>query len=125
MSAPERQVYVLDDAEAVARSAADHFVELAREAISARERFSVALAGGSSPKRTYELLAGDADRERVDWPKVHIFFGDERCVPPDHADSNYRMANEALISRVPVPSRNVHRINGLGDAVAHASLYED
>lgn len=125
MTAPERQVRVLDDAEGVARSAAERFVELARDAISARERFSIALAGGSTPKRTYELLAGDEHKERVDWSKVHIFFGDERCVPPDHAESNYRMANEVLISRVPVPSRNVHRINGQGDAIANASLYED
>jgi 6-phosphogluconolactonase len=60
----------------------------------------------------------------VDWPNVHVFFGDERAVPLDHADSNFRMANEALLSRVPVPARNVHRIEGLGDAAANASAYE-
>lgn len=119
------RVQVFDDAEAVARGAAGRFVELGRAAIDARGCFSVGLAGGSTPKRTYELLASEAYREQLNWSKVHIFFGDERCVPPDHSESNYRMANEALISRVSIPPPNVHRINGLGDAVANASLYED
>ena len=119
------RVQVFDDAEAVARGAAERFVELGQAAIDARGCFSVGLAGGSTPKRTYELLASEAYREQLNWSKVHIFFGDERCVPPDHSESNYRMANEALISRVSIPSPNVHRINGLGDAVANASLYED
>ncbi|OLD27640.1 MAG: 6-phosphogluconolactonase [Acidobacteria bacterium 13_1_40CM_3_55_6] len=119
------RVQVFDDAEAVARSAAERFVELGQAAIDARGCFSVGLAGGSTPKRTYELLASEAYREQLNWSKVHIFFGDERCVPPDHSESNYRMANEALISRVSIPPPNVHRINGLGDAVANASLYED
>jgi len=119
------RVQVFDDAEAVARGAAERFVELGQAAIDARGCFSVGLAGGSTPKRTYELLASEAYREQINWSKVHIFFGDERCVPPDHSESNYRMANEALISRVSIPPPNVHRINGLGDAVANASLYED
>ena len=109
----------------MARGAAERFVELGQAAIDARGCFSVGLAGGSTPKRTYELLASEAYREQLNWSKVHIFFGDERCVPPDHSESNYRMANEALISRVSIPPPNVHRINGLGDAVANASLYED
>ena len=109
----------------MARSAAERFVELGQAAIDARGCFSVGLAGGSTPKRTYELLASEAYREQLNWSKVHICFGDERCVPPDHSESNYRMANEALISRVSIPPPNVHRINGLGDAVANASLYED
>ena len=119
------RVQVFDDAEAVARGAAERFVELGQAAIDARGCFSVGLAGGSTPKRTYELLASEAYREQLNWSKVHIFFGDERCVPPDDSESNYRMANEALISRVSIPPPNVHRINGLGDAVANASLYED
>jgi len=125
MSTFEAKLLVVDDADAVARSAAERFVELAREAINASERFSVALAGGSTPKHTYELLASEPYGPQVDWSKAHIFFGDERCVPPDDAESNYRMANEALISRVPIPPRNIHRMNGQGDAVTNASLYED
>lgn len=127
MSTPEARAraQIFNDPEAVARGAAERFVGLARAAIDARGCFSVTLAGGSTPKRTYGLLASESYREQVDWSKVHIFFGDERCVPPDDTESNYRMANEALISRVSIPRRNVHRINGEGDAVANASLYED
>ncbi|HEX8494264.1 MAG TPA: 6-phosphogluconolactonase [Pyrinomonadaceae bacterium] len=119
------QILVFDEAEEVSRVAALRFVELAQSAIDARGRFSVALSGGSTPKRSYQLLASDEFKERVDWARVHVFFGDERCVPPDHADSNYRMADEALLSRVPLAARNVHRIMGEGDAAANARLYED
>jgi 6-phosphogluconolactonase len=114
------------DAESVARGAADWIARLAREAVAARGRFSVALAGGSTPRRIYEILAGEGGPGGgIDWPKVHVFFGDERTVPPDHADSNFRMANEALLSRVAIPAENVHRMIGEGDAVANARLYED
>jgi 6-phosphogluconolactonase len=114
-----------DDAEDVARAVAARFAELARESVSERGAFSVALAGGTTPRRVYELLAGEEFRGRVPWEGVHVFFGDERAVPPDHADSNYRMAHEALLSKVPIPARNVHRMRGEGDAAANASLYED
>jgi 6-phosphogluconolactonase len=120
----EPRVRVFDDPELVARAAAGRFAELARESVGARGLFAVALAGGSTPRRVYELLAGEEFRGLLDWPSVHVFFGDERAVPPDHADSNYRMANEALLSRVAVPERNVHRIEGVGDADANASEYE-
>jgi 6-phosphogluconolactonase len=117
-------VQVFDDAESVARAAAEEFVRLSAEAVGGRGAFSVALSGGTTPRRVYELLASDEYGGRVDWPKVHVFFGDERTVPPDHADSNYRMARESLLSRVQVPTENVHRIEGLGDAAANASDYE-
>jgi 6-phosphogluconolactonase len=119
------KVSIFDEAEEVARAAAVRFVEAARDAIQAEGRFSVALSGGSTPRRVYQLLASDEFRERVDWAKTHVFFGDERSVPPDHAESNYRMADEALLAHVPIPARNVHRIMGEGDAVANARLYED
>jgi 6-phosphogluconolactonase len=70
-------------------------------------------------------LASDEYKPQLDWAKVHIFFGDERCVSPEDPQSNYRMANEALLSRVPIPPQNVHRIRGLGDAVSNARLYEE
>jgi 6-phosphogluconolactonase len=117
-------VRVFDDAESVARAAAEEFVALSREAVGGRGAFSVALSGGTTPRRVYELLASDEYGARVEWPKVHVFFGDERAVPPDHADSNYRMAREALLSRVSIPTENVHRVEGLGDAAANASDYE-
>src|SRR3954452_7864836 len=106
-------VQVFDDAESVARAAAEEFVRLSLEAVEGRGAFSIALSGGTTPRRVYELLASDECGGRVDWPKVHVFFGDERTVPPDHADSNYRMAREALLSRVNIPTENVHRIEGL------------
>lgn len=120
----EPELKVFDDPEQVARAAAGRVAELARESIEARGLFTFALAGGSTPRRVYELLAGEEFRDAVDWANVHIFFGDERAVPADHSDSNFRMANESLLSRVPVPTQNVHRIEGLGDAVANASDYE-
>ena len=127
MPTAERPDYVkiFDGPEEVALAAASRFVGLAAEAVTARGAFSVALAGGTTPRRVYELLAGDEFRGRVDWKSVHFFFGDERCVPADHADSNFRMANESLLSRVGAPPANVHRIEGAGDAAANARLYED
>jgi 6-phosphogluconolactonase len=118
-------IRILENAEGVAHAAADCFVDITLSSISAQGRFSVALAGGSTPRRTYELLATEEYRNRIAWPKVHIFFSDERCVPPMHADSNYRMADKAMISLLPIPSQNVHRMAGEGDANANASLYED
>ena len=118
-------IRIFETAEEVAHAAADLFTDIALGAIAAEGRFSVALAGGSTPRRAYQLLATEEYRNRIDWSKVHIFFGDERSVPPTHPDSNYRMAEEAMISLLPIPSRNVHRIGGEGDAVANASLYED
>jgi 6-phosphogluconolactonase len=127
MNPPEHtsNMRVGGDAEEVARAVTQRFVELARASVAERGTFSVALAGGTTPKRVYELLAGEEFKSGVPWESVHIFFGDERCVPPDHADSNYRMAHEALLSRVPVPEKNIHRMRGEGDAAANASLYED
>ena len=117
-------VQIFDDAEGVARAAARRIVELAGEAIAARGTFSIALSGGSTPKAIFELLADEEFRTQIAWQNVHVFFGDERTVPPDHADSNFRMANEAMLSRVPLPERNIHRIDGVGDAAANASDYE-
>jgi 6-phosphogluconolactonase len=127
MQAPETSshVRIFDDVAEVAEAAAKAFIAVARAAIAERGRFTVALAGGSTPKRAYELLASEDYESRIDWSKAHIFFGDERCVPPGDAESNYRMANEALLARVALPPVNIHRMNGVGDAVANARLYED
>jgi len=120
----EPHVLVFDDAESVACAAAERVVELARESIAARGRFTLALSGGTTPRRVYELLAAEEHKDGIEWPNVHVFFGDERMVPADSAESNYRMANEALLSRVALPPENVHRIDGVGDAAANASAYE-
>jgi 6-phosphogluconolactonase len=106
----------------IADAAARDFAARATEAIDERGRFAVALAGGSTPKATYEALARDY-AERLDWSTVHVFFGDERTVPPDHEDSNYRMANEALLSRVPVGG--VHRMRGELSPAEAAEAYEE
>jgi 6-phosphogluconolactonase len=119
-----RNIRIFETAEEVARAAADSFAEIAVSSIAAQGRFSVALAGGSTPRRTYQLLASEEYRNRIPWSQVHIFFGDERAVPATHADSNYRMAEEAMISHLPIPAQNVHRMVGEGDAAANASLYE-
>ena len=102
-------VRVFPDAARLSQSAADSFVEIAQAAIAERGRFTVALAGGSTPKRLYELLAEPVYCDRVDWSRAWIFFGDERCVPPDHADSNFRMANESFLRRLPgLPPEQIH-----------------
>ena len=105
----------------LARAAAQTFVEEAAESIQEKGSFAVALAGGSTPKALYELLATEY-RDTLDWKNVHAFFGDERTVPPDHEDSNYRMAYRALLSQVPVGS--VRRMRGELDPRKAATLYE-
>jgi 6-phosphogluconolactonase len=118
-----REIKVLPDAAAVAYEAAERVVAAANRAADEGRTFSIALAGGSTPKALYELLASDAFKSRVDWAKVEIFFGDERNVPPDHKDSNYRMAHQALLSRVPIPGDNVYRMAGELDAEEAAKEY--
>jgi 6-phosphogluconolactonase len=86
----------------------------------ARTGGSISLAGSNTPRRTYELLAAEP---AIDWSQVHVWFGDERCVPPDDPDSNYRMAHETLISRIDIPERNVHRVRGEDDPEAAAAAY--
>lgn len=108
--APE--VIVLEDPAALAEAAARAIVEVATEAANAHGRFTVALAGGLTPRVTYERLAQAPLRERMPWQHTWAFFGDERGVPPDHPDSNYRMANEALLSKVPIPPAQIARIRG-------------
>lgn len=115
-------VQIFDTPDDLARAAARDFAEKAAAAIDERGRFSVALAGGSTPKNTYEILARDY-ASVVDWPSVHVFFGDERTVPPDHEDSNYRTAKEALLDHVPVGS--VHPMRGDLPPEEAASSYEE
>jgi 6-phosphogluconolactonase len=118
-------VRVLADPETVARAAAGEFVRLARKPHAKGRAFRVALSGGSTPRRTYEILAEAPFRDMVDWKRVHFFWGDERCVPPDHPDSNYRMALEALLSRVPAAPARIHRIEAeRADADTAAREYQ-
>jgi 6-phosphogluconolactonase len=108
----------------LSQAAAGLFVITARRAITASGRFTVALAGGGTPRRTYELLAEPRLRDEVRWEAVHVFWGDERCVPPDDARSNARMARLALLDRVPIPTKNVHPMSWMDDPSESAADYE-
>lgn len=110
----------------VAQALAECFAQHAREAIEARGHFAVALAGGTTPKAAYALLAQAPYRETIPWDGVHIFFGDERCVPPDHEQSNYRMARETFLAPLQIPDDHVHRMRGEDEpAVAAAAYHND
>ncbi|HET7340456.1 MAG TPA: 6-phosphogluconolactonase [Methylomirabilota bacterium] len=110
MDRPE--IVVVDDAVALADTAARVIVDTALEAAAARGRFTVALAGGNTPRMTYERLAQPPLRDRMPWDRTWVFFGDERGVPPMHPESNYGMAHATLLSKVPVPPERVLRIRG-------------
>jgi 6-phosphogluconolactonase len=122
----EREIRILPDGAAIARRAAQEFVQAAASAVRGRGSFNVALAGGSTPKALYNLLVNDpALRSQLPWNKIHLFFGDERHVPPDHPDSNFRMATEAMISKSPLKPEQVTRIKGeYPDADQAALEYE-
>jgi 6-phosphogluconolactonase len=116
---------IVDDNAELARAAAEEVVRLASEAVRARGRFTLALSGGSTPRALHQLLAGPLFRDRIDWSAVHVFWGDERHVPPDHPESNYRMARETLLDLVPLPAANIHRIQAEEpDAERAAALYD-
>lgn len=112
------------DLEALSRAAAELFVQEARQATATRGRFSVALSGGSTPKRAYEILAQPPLRDQVSWDKVHVFWGDERWVPPTDARSNEHMARQALLSHVPIPPAQVYPMYCAGSAREGAEKYE-
>jgi 6-phosphogluconolactonase len=103
---------VVSDSASLAREAATRFSSVADESVARESRFDVAIAGGSTPKALYTLLATPPYRDRLPWRHTHVFWGDERCVPPEHAESNYRMAADTLLRYVPVPPEQIHRIRG-------------
>jgi 6-phosphogluconolactonase len=118
--------YVAPDAEALAARAAQHFVEQAEQAAAARGRTRIAISGGSTPKAAFALLADPAQpwRARMPWDKIELWWVDERCVPPDDADSNYRMTRETMLDHVPLKPEQIHRIEGELQPVAAAARYE-
>jgi 6-phosphogluconolactonase len=119
------EIRVVEDGAELAGAGADEFRGRALEAVAAGGAFRVVLSGGSTPRSLFSLLAGEPYRAQLPWDAIHFFWGDERPVPPDHPDSNYGMARETLLSRVPVPPANVHRIPGEEqDAGAAAAAYE-
>lgn len=118
-----RTIMILPAPADLFRAAAEEFTRIGREAIAARNRFTVAFSGGSTPKSLYSLLA--ADYPGFDWSHTFLFFGDERHVPPGDADSNYRMVNESLLSKISIPAANVFQVKAENpDADAAAADYE-
>lgn len=125
MPACQRDINIYPTSQSLMEAAATHVVHHAGQAIQERNVCSIALAGGSTPKRLYELLATSPFHTQVEWTKIQVFWGDERHVPPEHADSNYRMADEALLRQVPIPPNHIHRVPGeLPDAQTVADRYE-
>ena len=120
----DREIIICLDTKELSRKAAEQFVALARQANAANGRFSVALSGGSTPKALYSLLATGEFSEQLTWRQIHLFWGDERCVPPDHAESNFRMVEESLLSKILIPSENVHRMIGEIEPASAAAAYE-
>ncbi len=118
------QTEVFDDADQLATDVANRFVEICQKSISRDGRCVIALAGGSTPKRLYQLLASDRFCDQVDWSRLHLFLSDERCVPLDHPDSNYRMAREALLDHVAAPDEQVYAVPTHLDASEAARSYE-
>ena len=118
--------YVEPDPAALASRAAQYFVEMASEAVEAQGRARIAISGGSTPKAAFELLADSNQpwRNRMPWESLDLYWVDERCVPPDHADSNYRMTREALLDHVPLRPGQIHRIEGELDPEEAAARYE-
>jgi 6-phosphogluconolactonase len=104
------RIRIYRDADELALKAAQRFARLADQYVVGCGRFTVALSGGSTPRAMFSLLAEHPFADTVPWSSIYFFWGDERCVPPDHPDSNYRMANETLLSKVPVPAQNIFRI---------------
>jgi 6-phosphogluconolactonase len=117
------ELRVCADAGAVAQALADAFIAAGRAAIAERGAFAVALSGGNTPRAAYELLAADPLRTSLPWSDVFIYFGDERCVPPDDERSNYRMAREAFLDAIPIPEANVARMHGEIDPGLAANEY--
>jgi 6-phosphogluconolactonase len=119
------ELRLYDDAGQLAGAAAELFIKAASDSISARGRFRVALSGGSTPRRMYKLLATTALSGRVAWDRVDAFFGDERYLPSDDPDSNYRMTDEALLRHIPVAPGNIHRVRTeISPPRAAAAAYE-
>jgi 6-phosphogluconolactonase len=118
-------VKIFPDARHLSLAAVETFINIANQAVQERGRFIVALAGGSTPQLLYELLASEPHSERVDWSRTYVFWGDERCVPPDHPDSNYRKARETFLEQVPLPPENIFPIHGEKTPEQAAADYEE
>ena len=125
MSNSKPEIRIVENPTELARAAANEFEGLAKNAVQSKGSFNVALSGGSTPKAMFDLLSGDRYINTIPWSKIHLFWGDERHVPPDDEDSNYRMTKEHLFSKIPIPPENIHRIEAeSSNAESAAAKYE-
>ncbi len=118
------ELHVLPTTEAAAQAKAQFVATLAKECSTSHGRFTIALSGGSTPRRLYEVLASPPYSKAMAWDRWQVFWSDERCVPPDHQDNNYRMAREELLEHVAIPDTNVHRMRGEDDPHEAALAYD-
>ena len=125
MSNERGVVRISPDVERLTSTAADFFISVANEAIAVRGRADIALSGGSTPRSLYSLLATPPYASQINWTHVHIWFGDERTVGPEDAQSNFKMANDALLSHIAIPAANIHRIEGELSPEVAATRYEE
>ena len=119
------QVQVLPDLEAISHKAAEMFVNTSRTCIASQGNFSVAVSGGSTPRKLYSLLGSAEYSPQVDWQRVHFFWVDERCVPKEHEESNFKTVFDRLLSKISIPDENIHRIKGEKDPDKAAQDYEE
>lgn len=120
-----RDVRIFPDMDALSSAAAHIVLTLARAAAASRGRFAAALSGGATPRHLYSLFASAPWREAMPWPQVHLFWVDERCVPSDHRDSNFGMARQEFLARVPLPDGNIHPIRAEAGPDRAARSYEE
>lgn len=118
-------IKVFPDLEAVSRHTASIFITLSAKRIASHGRFAAAIPGGSTPKKLFELLASEEYKNMVDWSRVHFFWTDERCVAKEDKESNYRLAFDLFLSKIPLPPENIHRIKGELSPVDGAQDYEN
>jgi 6-phosphogluconolactonase len=107
-----KKIHAYPSKDKLVTATTEHVVNSIGQAIEERGLCNIALAGGNTPREIYSMMAGSAYRDRVDWNRLHLFWGDERMVPPEHQDSNFRMVQETLLDHVKIPAGNVHRIRG-------------
>jgi len=116
---------IYSDRQSLNLAAAEHWVELYKKSVTQHGAFNIALAGGSTPRGLYKQLSLPHNSQQIEWSLVNIYFGDERSVPHEHPDSNFRMAKETFLDHVPIPESNIHRIDTeCGDMTEAASRYE-
>jgi 6-phosphogluconolactonase len=123
-AAADAEVRVFEDYGSLSHAAAELFVELGKTAVASPGRFAVALSGGSTPRQFYSLLGSSPYRDNLDWHRVHIFWADERCVPPDDPESNFKLVYDTLLSTIAIPDSNIHRVKGEEGPEKAARVYE-